>query len=116
MGEGSRGRTGAGGGEGDGRGGATQTNQPTNQLTNPSISGERRTLYDGERAGRGIWSGGGWFCMLMHVCIHSHACASLCERYVYVWAVRERMMYGRWRSGVKRGDRVKRRGVDSIKF
>lgn len=75
-----------GGGEGGGRGGATPTNQPTN----PSISGERRSLYDGERGGKGIWKGGGgWFCMLMHACMHSRACASLCERYVFVWALRE---------------------------
>lgn len=59
--------------------------QPTNQPTNPSISGERRSLYDEEKG----FGGGGWFCMLMHACMHSRACASLCERYVFVWVLRE---------------------------
>lgn len=85
MGEGSGGRTGARGGEGGGRGGATPTNQPTLQ----SLESEEACMTEKEVEkgfGRG---GGGWFCMLMHACMHSRACASLCERYVFVWALRE---------------------------
>lgn len=63
--------------------------QPTNQPTLQSLESEEACMTEKEVEkgfGRG---GGGWFCMLMHACMHSRACASLCERYVFVWALRE---------------------------
>lgn len=56
--------------------------------------------------------------MLMHVCIHVciHVCLLLYVRGMYfVWALREDDIWD-MEEWSKRGDRVKRTGVDSIKF
>lgn len=62
--------------------------QPTNQPTLQSLESEEACMTEKE-VEKGFGGGGGRFCMLMHACMHSRACASLCERYVFVWALRE---------------------------